>query len=121
MKPEASNPWTASLVSMATKAYVTSLSEALHAEAKPSGVHVTALCPGLTKTEFQDHSNTARLESRVPDFAWTSVEQVARTGLDDVAANKTISVPGILYKTAVTASDLLPRSLTRWVSGNITR
>ena len=36
----------------ATKAYVTSLTESLHEEARGSGVHVTALCPGLTKTEF---------------------------------------------------------------------
>lgn len=105
----------------ATKAYVTSLSEALHSEVKSSGVHVTALCPGLTKTEFQEHSNTTGLALKVPDLAWTTVEQVATTGLDDVAANKTISVPGALYKVAVTGSDLLPRALTRWVSGSITR
>ena len=105
----------------ATKAYVTSLTEALHSEVKDVGVHVTALCPGLTKTEFQDHSNTTGLASRIPDLAWTTVEQVASTGLRDVAANKTISVPGTLYKVAVTSSDLLPRSITRWVSGSITR
>ena len=105
----------------ATKAYVTSLSEALHAEVKDAGVHVTALCPGLTKTEFQDHSNTTGLASRIPDLAWTTVEQVASTGLRDVASNRTISVPGTLYKVAVTSSDLLPRSITRWVSGSITR
>jgi short-subunit dehydrogenase len=105
----------------ATKAYVTSLSEALHSEVKDAGVHVTALCPGLTKTEFQDHSNTTGLASRIPDLAWTTVEQVASTGLRDVASNKTISVPGTLYKMAVTSSDLLPRSITRWVSGSITR
>ena len=105
----------------ATKAYVTSLSEALHAEVNSAGVHVTALCPGLTKTEFQDHSNTSGLAARVPGIAWTSVEQVASTGLADVAANKTLSVPGVLYKTTVTASDILPRSITRWVSGSITR
>ncbi len=95
--------------------------EALHSEVKSSGVHVTALCPGLTKTEFQEHSNTTGLASKVPDLAWTTVEQVASTGLNDVAANKTLSVPGALYKVAVTGSDLLPRSLTRWVSGSITR
>jgi short-subunit dehydrogenase len=105
----------------ATKAYVTSLSEALHSEVKKSGVHVTALCPGLTKTEFQEHSNTTGLAMKVPDVAWTSVEQVASCGLRDVARNKTISVPGALYKMAVTGSDLLPRSVTRWVSGSITR
>jgi len=105
----------------ATKAYVTSLSEALHSEVKGSGVHVTALCPGLTKTEFQEHSNTTGLALQVPGLAWTSVEQVASTGLRDVASNKTISVPGALYKVAVTGSDLLPRSITRWVTGAISR
>jgi short-subunit dehydrogenase len=105
----------------ATKAYVTSLGEALHAEVKSSGVHVTVLCPGLTRTEFQDHSNTTGLALRVPDIAWTTVEQVASTGLNDVAANRTISVPGLLYKSAVTASDIMPRSITRIVSGLITR
>ncbi len=105
----------------ATKAYVTSLTEALHSEVKDSGVHVTALCPGLTKTEFQEHSNTTGLSARIPDLAWTTVEQVASTGLHDVASNKTISVPGALYKMAVTGSDLLPRSIIRWVSGTATR
>ncbi len=105
----------------ATKAYVTSLSEALHAEVKGAGVHVTALCPGLTKTEFQEYSNSTGLATRVPGLAWTSVEQVASTGLNDVASNRTLSVPGALYKLAVTGSDLLPRSLTRWMSGSITR
>jgi short-subunit dehydrogenase len=105
----------------ATKAYVTSLSEALHSEVKSSGVHVTALCPGLTRTEFQEHSNSNAMASRVPDLAWTSVEQVAETGLRDVASNKTISVPGVLYKTAVSISDIMPRSITRWVTGSIPR
>ncbi len=105
----------------ATKAYVTSFTEAVHSEVKGSGVHVTALCPGLTRTEFQQRSNTDGLESKIPDLAWTTVEQVASTGLRDVAANKTLSVPGALYKVAVTGSDLLPRSITRWVSGAITR
>ena len=105
----------------ATKAYVTSLTEALHAEVKGAGVHVTALCPGLTRTEFQQRANTSGLEARIPDLAWTTVEQVAATGLRDVASNKTISVPGALYKVAVTSSDLLPRSITRWVSGAVTR
>lgn len=105
----------------ATKAYVTSLTEALHGEVAGTGVHVTALCPGLTKTEFQQHANTAGLESKVPDLAWTTVEKVASTALRDVAANKTISVPGVLYKIAVAGSDVLPRAITRRVSGSISR
>lgn len=105
----------------ATKAYVTSLTEAIHGEVKGTGVHVTALCPGLTKTEFQSRSNTSGMELKVPDQLWTTVEQVATTGLRDVVSNRTISVPGVMYKTAVTFSDIMPRSLTRWVSGSISR
>ncbi len=39
-------------VYFATKAFVLSLSEALHEELKPHGVQVTCLCPGPTRTEF---------------------------------------------------------------------
>lgn len=54
----------------ATKAFVTSLTEALHEELRGSGIRVTALCPGLTHTEFQSISNTTGLESKFPEFAW---------------------------------------------------
>ena len=40
----------------ATKAYVLSFSQALHEELKGANVHVTALCPGLTRTEFQERA-----------------------------------------------------------------
>ena len=56
----------------ATKAYVTSLTESLHEEVKSHGVHVTALCPGLTKTEFQSVSNTEQYADEFPEIAWTS-------------------------------------------------
>ena len=101
----------------ATKAYVTSLTEALHEEMRGTGVHVTALCPGLTKTEFQEHSNTSEYEATFPDFAWTSAESVASAGLDGVAKNKAIVVPGVLYKGLVATSDITPRALARRLSG----
>jgi uncharacterized protein len=104
----------------ATKAYVTSLTEALHDEVRGTGVHVTALCPGLTRTEFQEHSNTGALERGIPDFVWTSVESVAETGLADVAKNRTLSVPGAIYKGAVMTSSVTPRFLARRISGLVT-
>jgi short-subunit dehydrogenase len=105
----------------ATKAYVTSLSESLHEEVAGTGVRVTALCPGLTKTEFQSVSNTEQYADRFPGFTWTSAEQVARAGLDAVAAGRAISVPGILYKGVVTAGDFVPRGLKRRLSGLVQR
>lgn len=100
----------------ATKAYVTSFSEALHAELKSSNVTVTALCPGLTRTEFQDVAGTEGLGSRVPSLAWTSVEAVAKTGLSECAKGKVLTVPGLQYKALTAMSDVSPRWLTRRIT-----
>ncbi len=105
----------------ATKAYVSSLSESLHEEAKPHGVHVTALCPGLTKTEFQRVSNTSSYADRYPDSAWTSPRLVAETGLRDVVANKAISVPGLQYRAMSAITNSLPRGVRRWASARVQR
>jgi hypothetical protein len=105
----------------ATKAFVTSLSEALHEEVRGAGVVVTALCPGLTRTEFQSISNTTGFESRFPSFAWTSVGLVARAGLKGAARGRTIVVPGALYKVLVAVSGVLPRSVTRRLSRMLSR
>ena len=106
----------------ATKAYVLSLSESLHEEVRGSGVHVTALCPGLTRTEFQQVSNPgSRREEKMPGVAWTSPELVARTGLDDVAAGKAISVPGAQYKLMTSLSSVTPRWIKRKASTKVPR
>ena len=105
----------------ATKAYVTSLSESLHAEAASAGVVVTALCPGLTRTGFQEVSGTEHFVDRFPDFVWTSAEQVARDGLAAVAKAKTVAVPGAVYKGIVAATGVTPRPVVRWLSGRLGR
>lgn len=101
----------------ATKAFVTSFTEAVHQELANTGIRITALCPGLTKTEFQSVSNTSKYESKFPAVAWTSVKLVARTGINGVIKGKPIVVPGILYKTLVGITDVLPRSVGRWFIG----
>jgi len=105
----------------ATKAYVVSLSESLHQEAAGAGVHVSVLCPGLTKTEFQAVSNTSHYQSSFPEFAWTTVEEVATAGLQGVAKGRAIIVPGVFYKTMVGAGSVTPRWLKRALSGVVQR
>ena len=105
----------------ATKAYVTSLTESLHEEARGTGVHITALCPGLTRTEFQSVSNADEYAGQYPAFAWMEAAEVAKAGLDDVASGKALSVPGILYKTMVAASGITPRGIARRLSSLVQR
>ena len=105
----------------ATKAYVTSLTESLQLEARGTGVHVTALCPGLTKTEFQSVSSSESYAGQYPAFLWTPVDEVARCGLDGVAAGAVLAIPGWKYRLMGIVVGALPRRVVRWLSGLVQR
>ncbi|MFI0451622.1 SDR family NAD(P)-dependent oxidoreductase [Actinomadura sp. 6N118] len=96
-------PSPGSAVYGATKAYVASFSESLHAEVASKGVHVTALCPGFTRTTEEADSN----------LLWLRREDVARAGLDAVSAGRAMCVPGLQYKAVLPALKLVPRPLLR--------
>lgn len=105
----------------ATKAFVTSFSESLHEELRGTGVSVTALCPGLTRTEFQQVSNSTGMASSYPSMMWLTADQVARAALADTASRHALSIPGLQYQTLVTVSGLTPRFAKRRIAGLITR
>ena len=105
----------------ATKAYVTSLTESLHEEVRGTGVHVTVLCPGLTRTEFQSVSSSETYANNYPSFAWLSAEHVAKDGLEDVARGRAMSVPGVIYKGLASATGVTPRAITRRLSRLVQR
>lgn len=101
----------------ATKAYVLSLSEALHEEAKPHGVTVTALCPGPTESEF---SATADLEnSKLFKGGAMTAAEVARLGVEGYEAGKAIVVAGTRNFLGTIGAKLFPRSMTRRIAGLI--
>jgi short-subunit dehydrogenase len=111
----------------ATKAFVTTFTEGLHEELRGTGVKVTALCPGLTRTEFVQVSRggaggagagaAETGSTHYPDLAWMSAEAVAAEGLRDVARGRALSVPGVHYKALVATSAFVPRGLKRRVTG----
>jgi len=104
----------------ATKAYVTSLSEALRMELRDTGVSVTALCPGPVQTEFfdvatreGDEANAAHYES-MPIFK-VSPEVAARAGLLAVSRDRPRVVPGPVLAVAVAAAALVPFFIVRQI------
>ena len=99
-----------SAVYYATKAYVLSLSEALHEEAKARGVHVSALCPGPTATEFFEVAGSPN--GRLAKMA-TDPKAVVAAGLAGLARNKPIVVPGLMNKMTSQAGRVLPRKVLR--------
>ena len=103
----------------ATKAFVTSLTESLHAELVGTGVHVTALVPGFTATEF--HAANDIEISYLPKIAWLDADTVARAGLNAVAQGRPLAVPGPQYKLAAGAVRLLPRATLRQLAHRFRR
>lgn len=103
----------------AAKAWVTVFSEGLANELAGSGVTVTAVCPGFTRTEF--HRRGGMNMSKLPAWMWLDADAVAREGLEDAAAGKVISVPGWQYKTLVALLRTAPRPLVRRVTAGISR
>lgn len=105
----------------ATKAFVTSLTEAMREEVRGTGVHVGALCPGFTRTEFQEVSGAEAMTSNIPSMAWMSADDVAAAGLRAMASGRTLEVPGALYKGLTVASTTLPRGVVRRIAGLVIR
>lgn len=93
----------------ATKSYVIALSVALAQEVKGSGVSVSVLCPGPTKTEF--HSRAGIRHTPVAALAFTSARAVAETGYREMLKHKTIIIPGALNKIGAAGVRLLPLTL----------
>jgi hypothetical protein len=100
----------------ASKAFVLSLTEALHQEMKSSGVHVTALCPGPVATEFFEvagaaNGRLARMGAAAPG--------VVRAGLKGLDRNRAIVIPGVANRIGSQASRFLPRAAMRRIVASI--
>jgi uncharacterized protein len=98
----------------ATKAYVTSFSEALRAELRGTGVTVTALCPGPVHTEFGDVAKRPGGEpERGPESVYVSVERVVRDTLAAVEADRPLVIPGLFMKIGMFLVRITPMSILR--------
>ena len=102
----------------ATKAYVTSFSEAIRAELRGTGVTVTSLCPGPVPTEFNEvaHRRGAVGKKSGHEFTQIPVEDVVRAALDALAADKALVIPGLMMNLGMLLVRLTPMPLLRMAS-----
>jgi short-subunit dehydrogenase len=93
----------------AVKSYLVKVSQSLHLENLANGVHVTALCPGFTFSEFHDVNQTRDQISRAaPDWMWMGADEVAAAGYEAAEANRAVCVPGAPNKAIAAATKLMP-------------
>jgi short-subunit dehydrogenase len=104
-------------VYFATKAFVLSLSEALHEELKPHGLKVTCLCPGPTRTEFGDVAGFGG--NGLFDRVAMGAEEVVRAGLEALDKNRAVMVTGWLNKIGAGSTRFAPRAVVRKIAGSI--
>ncbi len=104
----------------ATKAYLLSLSEAAAAELSPSGVSVTALCPGATRTAFFAAGGAAGA-SFVQKLPMAAPDRVAALGWRAMKAGRRVAVTGPDNRLFAFLPRLLPRRLVAWVAGQFVR
>lgn len=95
----------------AAKAYVTVLTESMHAEVSKHGVKVSALCPGFTKTEF--HQRAKMKMDALPKFMWLDADFLVAKSWADAQAGKAISIPGWQYRVMVWIAKNAPRAWMR--------
>lgn len=105
----------------ASKAFLVRFSESLNAEGQGRGVHVTALCPGFTYTEFHDVLGTRQQMKGVPKLMWLDANDVAREGYDAVMRGDPVFINGGIYRFLVWVAAAMPKGVTRWVTGRAGR
>jgi len=93
----------------ASKAYILSFSEAIANELKGTGVTLTTLCPGPTKTRFQDVVSNSSSKNKIK-INLASAEKVAKIGYKAMLDGKEIVIPGLLNKVLAFLPRLIPRN-----------
>ena len=91
----------------ATKAYILHFTEAIANEVKDKNISVSVLCPGQTKTNFQN--NVSSIKNKI-SFNTSCPIKVAKYGYQSLKENITVSVPGYINKLIVFLNRILPRS-----------
>lgn len=102
----------------ATKAFVSSFSNAVREELRGTNVKLMVVAPGFTHTEFQESSFSP---TDVPEFAWQSADDVAATAMRAYDRGRTVCITGALNAATAAASSVMPAAVTRRVTGFVTR
>jgi short-subunit dehydrogenase len=101
----------------ASKSYLTVLSESLHTELAATGVKISALCPGFTRTEF--HQRGKMSMKGLPEFLWLDADRLVEQSWSDALKGRAVSVPGWQYKLLIFIVQTVPRSIIRKVGMNM--
>jgi len=97
----------------AVKSFLIKFSQSLNMELEGTGVHVSALCPGFTYTEFHDVNGTREAMNKLPAYMMMEADECAELGVEACERNRAVFVPGGVNKTIATLGKILPNSVAQ--------
>jgi hypothetical protein len=103
----------------ATKAFVNSFTQAVAEELRGTGLKLQLLCPGFTRTEFQEVAGVPT--DRIPGFAWMTPEAVVDASIEGLRRGDLIVIPGRGNKVLGAVMRALPSAVARRASGLVLR
>lgn len=95
----------------AVKSFLIKFSQSLHLEVLPAGIHVSALCPGFTYSEFHDVNGTREGVSKLPDFMWMDTVDCAEQAVEACERNRAVFIPGRVNKSIAVAARIMPERM----------
>ena len=104
----------------ATKAFVSSFTNAIHEELHGTGVKAMVLAPGFTHTKFHERAQVDNT-SKMPEFLWQSAYEVVAAALKAYDRGRAVCIPGALNTVAAAFSGTLPSGVTRKIAGMVTK
>ncbi len=116
-----SQPLPYEAVYAASKVFVTYFGQGLHEELRNTGVTVTTVAPGLTRSELHARAGQQRQISKAPGWLWMEAEQVAHLALRAASRRRIIYTPGLGYKIAASLAEVMPRTVNRRMAAMINR
>ena len=116
-----SQPLPYEVVYAASKVFVTYFGQGLHEELRDSGVTVTTVAPGLTRSELHARAGQHRQISKAPGWLWMEAEQVAHLALRAASRRRIVYTPGLGYKIASSLAEVMPRTFNRRIAAAINR
>jgi len=108
--------WTTSGTYSAAKVWLTSFSESLNTNYKSSGINVTVVAPGFTRTEF--HQRAQMPTNEIPNWMWISTQLVVKESIKAVLKAKPVVIPHFKYKMLFVLLRVLPRNIVRKFSNS---
>jgi uncharacterized protein len=104
----------------ATKAFVSSFTNAIHEELDGTGVKAMVLAPGFTHTEFHVRAKVENTGS-MPELFWQTPEEVVNAALKSYEKGRAVCIPGALNTVAAAFSGSMPAAVSRKIAGMVTK